>query len=104
MIQCQCNNFCDKFITLGKYNWQEGYVSGTVYYYNEELIDLIAQVCKLASYANPLHPDVFPGACKMEAEVIKMAVQIFHGGEDGCGVVIDYFECFHCKMMELISF
>lgn len=72
----------------GKYDWQKGYVSGTVYYYDEKLNDLMAEVVRITCYANPLHPDVFPGVCKMEAEIIKMAVALFHGSEDGCGVVI----------------
>lgn len=74
-------------IISGKYNWKEGKVSGAIYHYDEELIDLVAEVCKVTSYANPLHPDIFPGVCKMEAEVIKMVAGLFHGGEDGCGVV-----------------
>lgn len=75
------------FPRLGKYKWKEGYVSGTVYYYDEKLTNLITEVNRLASYTNPLHPDVFPGVCKMEAEIIKMVVNLFHGTEDGCGSV-----------------
>lgn len=43
----------------------------------------------LASYTNPLHPDVFPGVCKMEAEVVRMAANLFHGDSDACGTVND---------------
>lgn len=40
-----------------------------------------------ASYTNPLHPDVFPGLCKMEAEVIRMCAYLFHGDDNTCGSV-----------------
>jgi sphinganine-1-phosphate aldolase len=36
--------------------------------------------------ANPLHPDVFPGVRKMEAEVIAMTLSLFNADpERGCG-------------------
>lgn len=36
--------------------------------------------------SNPLHPDVFPGVRKMEAEVIAMALSLFHADpQRGCG-------------------
>lgn len=62
-------------------------MSGAVYYYNEELSNIIADVYRLTSYTNPLHPDVFPGVCKMEAEIIKIVAKLFHGNEDTCGSV-----------------
>lgn len=36
--------------------------------------------------SNPLHPDVFPGVRKMEAEVIAMTLSLFHAdSQRGCG-------------------
>lgn len=29
--------------------------------------------------SNPLHPDVFPGVRKMEAEIVSMCLDLFHG-------------------------
>lgn len=34
--------------------------------------------------SNPLHPDVFPGVRKMEAEMVEMVLRLFHG-ENGAG-------------------
>lgn len=34
--------------------------------------------------SNPLHPDVFPGVRKMEAEIVSMCLELFHG-PDGAG-------------------
>lgn len=41
----------------------------------------------MSAWTNPLHPDVFPGIRKMEAEIVQMAIDMFHGGSDACGTV-----------------
>lgn len=39
------------------------------------------------AWSNPLHPDIFPGVRKMEAEVVRMACTLFNGGPNSCGTV-----------------
>lgn len=78
-------NKLDDNLTLGNYDWKGGKVSGAVYFYNEDLINLVSEVYGKTSYTNPLHPDLFPGLCKMEAEVIRMSANLFHGDEDVVG-------------------
>ena len=41
----------------------------------------------MAAWSNPLHPDSFPGLRKMEAEVVRMACNLFHGDKESCGCV-----------------
>lgn len=77
----------DDHLNLGEYKWKEGRVSGTVYYFDPALIELITNVYGKASYTNPLHPDVFPGICKMEAEVVRMTADLFNGDAATCGTV-----------------
>lgn len=77
----------EQYLSFGEYNWRGGFVSGTVYNYNPELIRLLTEVYGRASYTNPLHPDVFPGVCKMEAEVVRITATLFHGGPDSCGTM-----------------
>ncbi|XP_052865808.1 sphingosine-1-phosphate lyase [Anopheles cruzii] len=77
----------DDYLELGHYRWKEGFISGAVYYYDPKLIELVTSVYGKASYTNPLHPDVFPGVCKMEAEVIRMTATLFHGGPETCGTM-----------------
>ena len=48
---------------------------------------LTSAVYSLAACTNPLHPDAFPGLRKMEAEVVRMVCDIFHGGPEAVGVV-----------------
>ncbi|XP_014471347.1 PREDICTED: sphingosine-1-phosphate lyase [Dinoponera quadriceps] len=74
-------------VHLGNYDWKSGKVSGTVYRNDDKLISLIGNIYAIASYTNPLHPDVFPGICKIEAEVVKIACSLFHGDNETCGTM-----------------
>ncbi|KAF4525265.1 hypothetical protein B566_EDAN014665 [Ephemera danica] len=76
-----------KYLELGEYDWESGFVSGAVYHQDPKLLDLVTRVYGLSSYTNPLHSDVFPGVCKMDAEVVRMACNIFHGDSNSCGSV-----------------
>jgi len=53
-------------------SWQDGKVSGTVYHGGKELTELQCKAYALYALTNPLHPDVFPGVRKMEAEIVAM--------------------------------
>lgn len=77
----------DQYLALGNYNWKGGRVSGAVYNYEDDLTNLVADVYRKTSYTNPLHPDIFPGVCKMEAEVVRMSAELFHGNADAVGTV-----------------
>ncbi|XP_076677403.1 sphingosine-1-phosphate lyase [Andrena cerasifolii] len=74
-------------VELGDYDWENGKVSGAVYRVDTTLLQLMGNIYGIASYTNPLHPDVFPGICKLEAEVVKIACNLFHGDEDSCGTM-----------------
>ncbi|XP_071440323.1 sphingosine-1-phosphate lyase [Hetaerina americana] len=74
-------------LKLGHYKWDKGFVSGCVYNFDDELVQVLTDVYGLASYTNPLHPDIFPGVCKMEAEVVRMTLNLFHGSEEACGTM-----------------
>jgi sphinganine-1-phosphate aldolase len=53
-------------------SWEDGRVSGAVYHGGEELIRLQTEAFGKFTVSNPIHPDVFPGVRKMEAEVVAM--------------------------------
>ncbi|CAH0390708.1 unnamed protein product [Bemisia tabaci] len=76
-----------KFLNLGEFEWEKGFISGAIYCENKALKNLVGEVYKLTSYTNPLHPDVFPGICFIEADIIRMAANLFHGTHDTCGSV-----------------
>lgn len=66
--------------------WEDGRVSGAVYHGGEELLKLQTEAFGKFTVANPIHPDVFPGVRKMEAEVVAMVLSLFNAPEGGCGV------------------
>ncbi|CAO3611851.1 unnamed protein product [Cunninghamella blakesleeana] len=68
-------------------DWQGGKVSGTIYHGGEELTDLLAQAYKMFAVANPLHPDVFPGIRRMEAESVSMVLNMYNAPSTGCGTM-----------------
>ncbi|KAK5175136.1 Dihydrosphingosine phosphate lyase [Saxophila tyrrhenica] len=66
--------------------WEKGRVSGAVYHGGDELLTLQSEAFKRFGVANPIHPDVFPGVRKMEAEVVAMTLGLFNAPEGGAGV------------------
>lgn len=77
----------DEYLKLGHFDWNEGFVSGAVYNFDSKVNDLMTKVYSRTAYTNPLHSDVFPGVCKMEAEVIRMVANLFNGGPSTCGSI-----------------
>ncbi|XP_003380598.1 putative RhoGEF domain protein [Trichinella spiralis] len=75
------------FDFLGTFDFSKGKVSGAVYNANVELVSLNAEIMKLFCWSNPLHPDIFPGIRKMEAEIVRMVCNMFNGGNNACGTV-----------------
>jgi len=61
-----------KLADLKHTRWEDGRVSGAVYHGGEDLLKLQTEAFGKFGVANPIHPDVFPGVRKMEAEVVAM--------------------------------
>ena len=76
---------CEAHASMGNWEWQKGRVSGAVYVYDKEHKDMLEDVYSFFCEANPLHPDVFPGVRKMEAEIVSMCLHLFRGQDGGCG-------------------
>lgn len=75
----------DKLQELEHTDWTSGRVSGAVYHGGELLLKLQSEAYYKYSISNQLHPDVFPGVRKMEAEVVSMVLKLFNAPETGCG-------------------
>ncbi|CAD6191255.1 unnamed protein product [Caenorhabditis auriculariae] len=76
----------DKYNDYGKFAVEDGRVSGAVYTdRHQSHIDLLTKIYSKYAYSNPLHPDVFPGARKMEAETIRMVLNLYHGPDGSSG-------------------
>uniref|UniRef100_A0A1I7Y1G3 sphinganine-1-phosphate aldolase n=1 Tax=Steinernema glaseri TaxID=37863 RepID=A0A1I7Y1G3_9BILA len=77
-----------EYEAMGEFKFSEGKVSGAVYAEDDEnFSELIAKVFSRFAIANPIHPDIFPGVRKMEAEVVRMLCSMYHGGLSSCGTV-----------------
>lgn len=72
--------------TMDHTRWEEGYVSGAVYHGEDELLKLQTEAYGKFTVANPIHPDVFPGVRKMEAEVVAMVLNLFNAPQGAAGV------------------
>ncbi|KAK0551880.1 Dihydrosphingosine phosphate lyase [Tilletia horrida] len=69
----------------GEAVWRNGKISGAVYHGGQEMSDLLADAIKMFMLTNPLHPDVFPGVRKMEAEIISMVLRMYNAPSDAAG-------------------
>ncbi|PGG98280.1 hypothetical protein AJ79_08917 [Helicocarpus griseus UAMH5409] len=76
----------DKLAGMDHTKWEDGRVSGAVYHGGDELLELQTTAFGRFAVANPIHPDVFPGVRKMEAEVVAMVLALFNAPEGGAGV------------------
>ncbi|QEU59883.1 Dpl1 [Kluyveromyces lactis] len=98
----------DKLNSILKHSdWENGKVSGAVYHGGDDLIDLQSKAFKKFCVANQLHPDVFPGVRKMEAEVVSMVLNLFNAPPTGCGTTTSggteslLLACISAKMLGL---
>ncbi|KAJ8360024.1 hypothetical protein SKAU_G00165490 [Synaphobranchus kaupii] len=87
LTQVEVLDAIKQYDTLGEVQWEKGKVSGAVYSGDAKLTNLLVKVYGDFAWSNPLHPDIFPGVRKMEAEVVRMACTLFHGGPRSCGTV-----------------
>ncbi|SAM03489.1 hypothetical protein [Absidia glauca] len=68
-------------------DWKGGRVSGTIYHGGDELTELLAEAYRMFAVANPLHPEVFPGIRRMEAESVAMVLAMYNAPSTGCGTM-----------------
>ena len=66
--------------------WEDGFVSGAVYHGGDSLMKIQTEAFGKFTVANPIHPDVFPGVRKMEAEIVAMVLALFNAPSGGAGV------------------
>lgn len=76
----------DALANMDHTRWEDGYVSGAVYHGEDYLLKLQTEAFGKFTVANPIHPDVFPGVRKMEAEIVSMVLNLFHAPVGAAGV------------------
>lgn len=65
--------------------WRDGRCSGAVYHGGDDLSRLIVDSMTRFLLSNPLHPEVFPGVRKMEAEVVAMVLSMYNAPPGAAG-------------------
>ncbi|KAF2236626.1 sphingosine-1-phosphate lyase-like protein [Viridothelium virens] len=75
-----------KLVEMKHTRWEDGFVSGAVYHGGDEMTKLQTEAFGMFTVSNPIHPDVFPGVRKMEAEVVSMVLGMFSAPEGSAGV------------------
>ncbi|KAH8928633.1 PLP-dependent transferase [Atractiella rhizophila] len=75
----------DKLVVLAGRSYLDGKASGAVYHGGEDMSNLILDSFKKFNVSNPLHPNLFPGIRKMEAEVVSMVLSLFNAPPNGAG-------------------
>ncbi|KAK1983188.1 pyridoxal phosphate-dependent transferase [Colletotrichum cereale] len=85
MSEDEVRNELETLANMDHTRWEDGFVSGAVYHGEEELIKLQTEAFGKFTVANPIHPDVFPGVRKMEAEIVSMVLAIFNAPLGGAG-------------------
>lgn len=86
------NCFFQTRVFLGEFKAETGALSGMCHKPPDlEKVETVTEAYKLTAFANPLNPDAFPGIRKIEAEVVRMTLNLFHGDEDAIGTVMRIF-------------
>lgn len=65
--------------------WEDGRVSGAVYHGGKDHSKILNEAYSAFSVSNPLHPDVFPGIRKMDAEIVAMVLDMYHAPNSAGG-------------------
>lgn len=76
-----------KVLSMGKYDWREGRISGGAFSGKDDAFtQLLTDIYRSYALSNPLHSDIFPGVRKMEAEIVRMTLDLFQGDpQEACG-------------------
>jgi len=76
-----------EMLDMAEFKSETGALSGTCHKPEESIVRVVTNAYAATAYTNPLNPDAYPGIRKMEAEVVRMTGELFHGGEDLIGTM-----------------
>jgi sphinganine-1-phosphate aldolase len=64
-----------------------GHLSGGIFSADDDHWNFIAETMRLSIVANPLFIDEFIYVSRMEAEIIRWTLELYHGDKNACGIV-----------------
>jgi sphinganine-1-phosphate aldolase len=74
--------------SLSKKFYKDGaYMSGAVYIDDDEHWNFVSEVMRMFIVTNPLHIEEFAPVLQMEAEIIRIICNLYHGDENSVGIV-----------------
>uniref|UniRef100_A0A0N4ZAT2 sphinganine-1-phosphate aldolase n=1 Tax=Parastrongyloides trichosuri TaxID=131310 RepID=A0A0N4ZAT2_PARTI len=81
--------FVENYTNFETPKYLEGKVSGAVFNdeCNDDEIECYKHILEKFAWSNLLWGKLFPGARKMESEVVRMVCNLMNGDEESCGVV-----------------
>ena len=79
----------NNYFFVGDFKAEKGQLTGTCHKQPDHVrVEVVTGAFERTAFANPLNPDAFPGIRQMEAEVVRMTCNLFHGDPDtSCGTV-----------------
>lgn len=92
----------EKLANMEHTRWEDGRVSGAVYHGGQDLLKLQAEAFGQFGVANPIHPDVFPGVRKMEAEIVAMVGWVILSSNMNLTTHVIKLRYSHCSMLRLM--
>ena len=62
-------------------------ITGSVYINTGEVDSIVGEVARMYGFSNLLHPDIFCSARYLEAQLIKLGLELFNGDKErSCGI------------------
>jgi sphinganine-1-phosphate aldolase len=78
-------NIKKQLLLLSNSSQKNSKISGAIYRNNPELDKFIISIFPMFHGSNALHPNIFPGIKRMEAELVSIVLKLFQGNENCCG-------------------
>lgn len=66
---------------------RQGKMTGAVYISEQKHWDVVSEAIRLNCFANPIHLEDFKFCCQLEAEVIRMGINLYNGDKNCAGIV-----------------
>jgi sphinganine-1-phosphate aldolase len=74
-----------KMTNIPTFKYKQGHVSGAVYANSDMLESVYPKIYSFFSRSNPLHTNVFPAVRKMENDLVKIMINLYHGDSETVG-------------------
>ncbi len=65
--------------------FEKGNLSGSVYINDSDHWNFVSDIMRLTIVTNPLHIDEFAYTGQIEAEIVRMTIELYNGDRDCCG-------------------